>query len=151
MIFAKIHPLLVHFPVALFVSGVLLILYGKLQKEETVQVAGLFNIRFGFWCALVTLSVGILAVINMEVKDKFREMLGIMQNVSQAKPGEKGVVLRLRSKIVGRHFRGSHPAQSAGPQQQRDGRCGLRDLQSGQPNGGAIGFGIIGESEGPDR
>ncbi len=76
MIFAKIHPLLVHFPVALFVSGVLLILYGKLQKEETVQVAGQFNIRFGFWCALVTLSVGILAVINMEIKDKFREMLG---------------------------------------------------------------------------
>ena len=34
MIFAKIHPLLVHFPVALFVSGVLLILYGKLQKDQ---------------------------------------------------------------------------------------------------------------------
>ena len=65
-----------HFPVALFVSGVLLVIYGKLQKEETMQVAGQFNIRFGFWCALVTLSVGFLAVINMEVKDKFREMLG---------------------------------------------------------------------------
>ena len=72
MIFAKIHPLLVHFPVALFVSGVLLVIYGKLQKEETLQIAGRFNIRCGFWCSLVTLSVGFLAVINMKVKDKFR-------------------------------------------------------------------------------
>jgi len=76
MIFSQIHPLLVHFPVALFVSGVLLEIYGKLQKEETAQIAGRFNIRCGFWFALVTVSVGFLAVINMEVKDKFREMLG---------------------------------------------------------------------------
>jgi uncharacterized membrane protein len=42
MFFAKLHPLIVHFPVGLLVSGALFEIYGKVGKEEAVRVAGRF-------------------------------------------------------------------------------------------------------------
>jgi len=76
MFFAKLHPLIVHFPVGLLVSGALFEVYGKLRKEEAVRVAGWFNVRLGFWCALVVMAVGFLGMLSLENTEKFKSFLG---------------------------------------------------------------------------
>jgi uncharacterized membrane protein len=76
MFFAKLHPLLVHFPVGLLVSGAMFELYGNFRGEKTVSDAGVFNVRFGFWCALPVVIVGILGAMAIEVRDEFRPFLG---------------------------------------------------------------------------
>lgn len=76
MFFAKLHPLLVHFPVGLLVSGALFEIYGKLRKEEAVRVAGRFNVRLGFWCALPVMGVGFLGTLGLRDTKKFGEFLG---------------------------------------------------------------------------
>ncbi len=73
--FAKLHPLIVHFPVALLTSGVVFEIYGGLKKDETVQTAGRFNIRFGFWCIFPVLIVGFLGMLSLENTEKFKDFL----------------------------------------------------------------------------
>lgn len=75
MFFAKLHPLIVHFPVGLLVSGVLFEIYGRLGKEEGVRVAGRFNVRLGFWCALPVMAVGFLGMLSLENTEKFQKFL----------------------------------------------------------------------------
>ena len=68
MFFAKLHPLLVHFPMALLFSGTLFQLFGAVQKEETILTAGNFNILFGFWSIPVVMAVGGISLTEIEVK-----------------------------------------------------------------------------------
>ena len=75
MFFAKLHPWLVHFPVALLVSGALFELLGKLQNEEAISEAGWFNIRFGYWSILPAMGAGIIGVLSMEIKPAFKPFL----------------------------------------------------------------------------
>ena len=76
MFFAKLHPLLVHFPVGLLVSGTLFELYGNFQGEKIVAKAGAFNVRFGFWCSLPVALVGFLGVMSIELKDELVDQYG---------------------------------------------------------------------------
>jgi uncharacterized membrane protein len=73
--FAKLHPLIVHFPVGLLTSGVVFEIYGALRNDEVVETAGRFNIRIGFWCLFPVLLVGFLGMISLENTEKFREFL----------------------------------------------------------------------------
>ncbi len=73
--FAKLHPLIVHFPMALLTSGVVFEIYGALRKEEAVETAGRFNTRLGFWCLFPVLLVGFLGMISLENTDKFKDFL----------------------------------------------------------------------------
>ena len=73
--FAKLHPLIVHFPMGLLVSGVVFEIYGALRKDEVVETAGRFNVRFGFWCLFPVLLVGFLGMISLENTEKFRDFL----------------------------------------------------------------------------
>ena len=75
MFFAKLHPLLVHFPIGLLISGALLEFFGRVQKEEAVQIAGWFNIRLGFWCVFPVMAVGFLGVGGLEIKEKVKPFL----------------------------------------------------------------------------
>lgn len=72
MFFAKLHPLLVHFPIGLLVSGTLFELYGSFRGEKIVANAGSFNIRFGFWCSLPVAVVGFFGLMSLELKDEFK-------------------------------------------------------------------------------
>ena len=73
--FAKLHPLIVHFPMGLLISGVVFEIYGALRQDEVVETAGRFNVRFGFWCLFPVLLVGFLGMISLENTEKFRDFL----------------------------------------------------------------------------
>ncbi len=70
MFFAKLHPLLVHFPLALLASGVLLEIYGTLQRDEASVTAGKFNVRLGFWFAITVAIIGALGLTGLNIKQK---------------------------------------------------------------------------------
>ena len=72
MFFAKLHPLLVHFPIGLLVTGTLFELYGNFRGEKIVATAGSFNIRFGFWCSIPVAVIGFLGLASLELKDEFK-------------------------------------------------------------------------------
>jgi len=73
--FAKLHPLIVHFPVALLTSGVVFEVYGSLRKDEVVATAGRFNTRLGFWCIFPVLFVGFLGMLSLGDTEKFKDFL----------------------------------------------------------------------------
>jgi uncharacterized membrane protein len=73
--FAKLHPMLVHFPVGLLTSGVVFEIYGALRKDEVVATAGRFNIRFGLGCLFPVFGVGFLGMLSLENTEEFREFL----------------------------------------------------------------------------
>lgn len=75
MFFAKLHPLIVHFPVALLTSGVVFEVYGSLRKDEVVTTAGRFNTRLGFWCIFPVLLVGFLGMLSLGNTEKFKDFL----------------------------------------------------------------------------
>ena len=72
MFFAKLHPLLVHFPIGLLVTGTLFELYGNFRGEKIVAKAGSFNIKFGFWCSIPVAVIGFLGLMSLELKDDFK-------------------------------------------------------------------------------
>ena len=73
--FAKLHPMIVHFPVGLLTSGVIFEIYGVLRNDEVAETAGRYNIRFGFWCLFPVLLVGFLGMISLENTEEFTSFL----------------------------------------------------------------------------
>ena len=73
--FAKLHPLIVHFPVALLTSGVVFEVFGSLRKDEVIETAGRFNTRLGFWCIFPVLIVGFLGMLSLENTEEFKDFL----------------------------------------------------------------------------
>ena len=72
MFFAKLHPLLVHFPIGLLVTGTLFELYGNFRGEKIIAKAGSFNIKFGFWCSIPVAVIGFFGLMSLELKDEFK-------------------------------------------------------------------------------
>jgi len=72
MFFAKLHPLLVHFPIGLLVTGTLFELYGNFRGEKIVAKAGSFNIKLGFWCSIPVAAIGFFGLMSLELKDEFK-------------------------------------------------------------------------------
>ena len=72
MFFAKLHPLLVHFPIGLLVTGTLFELYGNFREEKIVAQAGSFNIKLGFWCSIPVAVIGFFGLMSLELKDEFK-------------------------------------------------------------------------------
>ena len=72
MFFAKLHPLLVHFPIGLLVTGTLFELYGNFRGEKIVAKAGSFNKKLGFWCSIPVAVIGFFGLMSLELKDEFK-------------------------------------------------------------------------------
>jgi uncharacterized membrane protein len=58
---ANLHPLVVHFAIALFSVSVLCDILGWLLKKESLHTVGWWNLIFGFLGAIVTVTTGLLA------------------------------------------------------------------------------------------
>ncbi len=72
MFFSMIHPLAVHFPMALLVSGTMFRLFGKIQNEEAILEAGRFNLVFGFWTIPPAFLIGLLGKNEIAIKPTFQ-------------------------------------------------------------------------------
>lgn len=59
------HPVVVHFPIALFLFGAFLEFLGKYRKSEELHLAAGWNIAFGFLGALVSTITGFIAAYRM--------------------------------------------------------------------------------------
>jgi uncharacterized membrane protein len=58
---SNLHPLVVHFAIALFFVSVFCDILGWLLKKESLHTVGWWNLLFGFFGAIVTVAAGLLA------------------------------------------------------------------------------------------
>ncbi len=75
MFFSMLHPLAVHFPMALLVSGTLFRLMGKIQKEDAILEAGRFNLIFGFWTLPPAFLIGLLGKSEIKIQPAFESYI----------------------------------------------------------------------------
>jgi uncharacterized membrane protein len=65
------HPLVVHFPLALTLTGVLLLLFARLARRDshaaTLATVGTWNLCLGAVAALFALATGLAAVLHLDV------------------------------------------------------------------------------------
>lgn len=59
------HPVLVHFPIALFLFGAFVEFLGKYRKSDELHAVAGWNIVFGFLGALVSILTGFIAAYRM--------------------------------------------------------------------------------------
>jgi uncharacterized membrane protein len=72
MALEEIHPLVIHFPIALLSTSVLLDAVAVLWRQERFQWAGLFNLILGMVSALVAVVTGFLAdTLEGHMEDPF--------------------------------------------------------------------------------
>lgn len=59
------HPLVVHFPIALFIFGACLEFFGKWRKKEDVRKLAIWNLGFGALASLIAVPTGIAAWLRI--------------------------------------------------------------------------------------
>jgi len=59
------HPLIVHFPIGLFIFGAFLEFFGKWRKREDVRKLAIWNLGFGALASLIALPTGIAAWLRI--------------------------------------------------------------------------------------
>lgn len=64
------HPAVVHFPIALFIAGLLLDLWGLLTKKHELLWAGWYNLVLAALSAVIGVVTGYLAMIYMKIPFK---------------------------------------------------------------------------------
>lgn len=65
------HPIVVHFPLGLVVTGALLLLAARILRQErhaaTLATVGSWNLCLGAFAALVALATGLAATLHLQV------------------------------------------------------------------------------------
>jgi uncharacterized membrane protein len=65
------HPIVVHFPLALVVTGAMLLLAARILRQErqaaTLATVGTWNLCLGALAALVALATGLAATLHLQV------------------------------------------------------------------------------------
>ena len=65
------HPIVVHFPLGLVVTGALLLLAARILRQErhaaTLATVGSWNLCLGTFAALVALATGLAATLHLQV------------------------------------------------------------------------------------
>jgi uncharacterized membrane protein len=59
------HPILVHFPIALFFVSLFFDALGTLRKDPALHIAGFYNLAFAMLSALASLATGYLAMTRL--------------------------------------------------------------------------------------
>jgi uncharacterized membrane protein len=61
------HPAIVHFPIALFIAGVILDFLGLIRKNQTLLLAGWYNLVLAALTAIAGLITGYMALVLLHV------------------------------------------------------------------------------------
>ena len=79
--FPNWHPLVVHFPIALVLSAMALLLAARLLRSESVAASaatvGTWNLCLGAAAALVALGSGLSAVLGLDLSGAARQAISI--------------------------------------------------------------------------
>ncbi len=59
------HPVIVHFPIALFIFGAFLDFLGRYRKDDVVRGVAFWNMVFGLLATLVAIPTGFIAAIRL--------------------------------------------------------------------------------------
>lgn len=59
------HPVIVHFPIALFIFGAFLDFLGRYRRDDVVRGVGFWNLLFGLLATLVAIPTGFIAAIRL--------------------------------------------------------------------------------------
>lgn len=62
----RFHPLVVHFPIALFIFGALLDVLGHRRGDEGMRKLALWNLGAGALCSLLAVPTGVLALFALQ-------------------------------------------------------------------------------------
>jgi len=62
----RFHPLVVHFPIALFIFGALLDVLGHRRGDESLRKLALWNLGAGALCSLLAVPTGVLALFALK-------------------------------------------------------------------------------------
>ena len=100
------HPAIVHFPIALFVAGLLLDLYGLIRKDRTFLFAGWFNLLLAAIAAVAASLTGVAAGVMSRVP--FRGLLAEHMALALAAAFLMWIMVALR---VHRHQKMNLPAR----------------------------------------
>jgi uncharacterized membrane protein len=60
------HPILVHFPIALFFASLALDVLGTLKQDKALLMAGFYNLVFALFGALASLATGFIAMRRLQ-------------------------------------------------------------------------------------
>jgi uncharacterized membrane protein len=63
----SLHPLVVHFPIGIFLFGVLADFWGRFRSQPDVRVAARFALIVGAFTSLIAVATGLLAMFRMEI------------------------------------------------------------------------------------
>lgn len=59
------HPVIVHFPIALFIFGAFLEFLGRYRKDDVVRGVAFWNLLFGLLATIVAIPTGFIAAIRL--------------------------------------------------------------------------------------
>jgi uncharacterized membrane protein len=77
----NIHPLLVHFTIALFTASVAFDILGILTKRESLKAAGWWNLLLAAAAAIVTVITGLFAANTLPHAEEIHELMGIHETL----------------------------------------------------------------------
>jgi len=63
--FTEIHPLLIHFPIALFSSGLLFDILSYVLEKEELETAGFYTMFMGLICSFFAIISGMIVFFEM--------------------------------------------------------------------------------------
>ena len=105
----NIHPILVHFTIALFTTSVVFDIIGYLTKRESLKSAGWWNLLFATIAAVPTIITGLLAESSLPHTDEAHRLMEIHETLGFIVLGTMVILLVWRSLN-----RGSLPARLTG-------------------------------------
>ena len=104
-----IHPMVVHFAIALLIVAVLLDVLGKITARESLHAAAFVNLAFAGFFAIATIAAGMLAEVRLLIAHDVHQVLDTHKLLGFSAGG--GILLLLAWRVA---RRGAFPAKRLG-------------------------------------